>query len=50
MLKIIMDPKFFPSVIMLESILASCVWFTAGDMRKGAYWLAGAIITASVTF
>jgi hypothetical protein len=34
---------------MILSILASVGYFIAGDVRRGIYWLAAAVLTATVT-
>lgn len=39
-----------PVIMMLLSIGAACMYAGAGDVRRAVYWLAAAIITASVTF
>lgn len=40
----------FPTMLMAIDILAGIIWFSQGDFRKGIYWLAAAILTASVTY
>jgi hypothetical protein len=42
--------KLLPAIIMIESFAAGAIYFYFGDVRHGTYWLAGAILTASVTF
>jgi hypothetical protein len=41
---------FFPCLQILICLCASGVYGYMGDYRKMIYWLAAAVITASVTF
>ena len=40
----------FPSIIITLMIGASVVGFATGDVRRGVYWLAGAVLNVAVTF
>lgn len=42
--------QVFPCIIMALSLGACAMYAVQGDARRAIYWLAGAIITASVTF
>ncbi len=42
--------KVFPCVQIVLSIAACVVYFHTGDIRKGIYWLAAAVLTSAVTF
>ena len=44
-----MNPKFFPICLLVLQTLASVVYFSQGDWRKGVYYLLvdGIIITVS---
>lgn len=42
--------KVFPIALIILNLLASGVYFYAGDVRRGVYWFAVAVVTASVTF
>ncbi len=43
-------PKFFPVVLIALQIAACLVYSCHGDWRRMTYWIAGAVITAAVTF
>ena len=42
--------QYLPVVIIAISVGASIVCFITGDIRRGTYWAAAAILNASVTF
>ena len=42
--------RIMPILMMMLSTGSSIVYFVHGDVRKGFYWLAATILTASVTF
>jgi hypothetical protein len=42
--------NLFPVILMILDLGASIVCFSLSDIRRGVYWLAAAILTASVTF
>jgi type IV secretory pathway VirB2 component (pilin) len=43
-------PKLFPVVLICLQAAASAVYAGHGDWRRCIYWIAGAVITAAVTF
>lgn len=45
-----MNPKIFPTVLMVLDIGASVVWFAHGDWRRGLYWAGAALLTFTVTY
>jgi hypothetical protein len=45
-----MNPKTFPTMLMILDVLASVCYLCDGDIRRFIYWLSAAILTASVTF
>ena len=45
-----MNPKFFPTILIVMSVFSAVGYVPAGDWRKVAYWLAGATITFVVTY
>jgi hypothetical protein len=45
-----MKPYIFPTLLILLDIGAAVVWAVEGDWRRFVYWLAAAILTATVTF
>jgi len=45
-----MNPKIFPTILIMLDLCASIVWFMNGDIRKAIYWTAAAILTMAVTF
>lgn len=50
MRKIIIDPRFLPTVLILIDVLASARWAIAGNMRQTVYWFAAASLTWAVTW
>ena len=42
--------KIFPCALMILDIGSSIMCFTASDTRKAIYWIAAAVLTATVTF
>lgn len=42
--------NFFPYLLMTLDLGASLVYFSQGDTRRGIYWLAALILTATVTY
>lgn len=45
-----MNPKFFPTILIILDICAAIVYVSSGDYRKAVYWLAAAILTITVTY
>jgi len=45
-----MSPKIFPIVLILLDVAAAAVYAAHGDARRFVYWIAAAVLTASVTF
>lgn len=48
--KILCDQRFFPTVLIALDICAAARYAADGDVRRIVYWLAAAILTASVTY
>ncbi len=46
----VIDPRTFPVFMLALSIGAGIVYLSSGDIRRGFYWLAAALITVTVTF
>jgi len=44
------NPKLFPTVLVVLDIASSACYFYACDWRKGIYWLAAAVLTFVVTY
>jgi len=44
------SPKIFPTLLILLDLGASGVYAASGDWRRAIYWLAAAVLTATVTF
>jgi len=42
--------KLFPIILIVLDILASGVYASQGDIRRAIYWIAAAVLTATVTF
>jgi len=45
-----MNPKVFPSVLIVLDVAAAVVYAAGGDWRKAVYWISAAVLTASVTY
>ena len=45
-----MNPKIFPSVLIVLDVAAAVVYAAAGDWRRTIYWFAAAVLTATVTY
>jgi hypothetical protein len=50
LLTLLMNPKLFPTIMMVLAALAAVVWFLNGNMRMGLYWLLVAAINACLTY
>jgi hypothetical protein len=44
-----MIAKIFPYTLIVLDLAASTVYFYSGDIRRGVYWFAAAVLTACVT-
>lgn len=44
-----MNERTFALIIIVLSCLASVAYYAAGDMRRGTYWLAAAVLNITVT-
>lgn len=42
--------KLFPTILIVLDLGASIMWLVAGDWRRAIYWLAAAVLTATVTY
>lgn len=42
--------KIFPVLMIVCYICASFICFTHGDVRRGTYWLAAAVLNVTITF
>ena len=45
-----MNPKLFPVLSILLSVGSAVGYGLIGDYRRMTYWIAAAVLTASVTF
>lgn len=45
-----MNPKVFPTILIVLMGASSIVYAFDGDWRKSVYWLAGAILNVCVTY
>jgi len=45
-----MDPRIFPTILIVLDVAASIVCATGGDVRKSIYWFAAAILSITVTW
>ena len=46
----LLNPRFFPTLLIVLDVLAAVIFVTHGDVRKVIYWLAAAVLTAAVTY
>jgi len=42
--------RFFPTILIVLDLCAAVMWLWASDWRRATYWVAAAILTATVTF
>lgn len=42
--------QLFPTVMIVLDVLASAVYWSQGNTRMCVYWIAAAVLTASVTY
>ena len=45
-----MNPKLFPTILIILDALASIVYFCHGDLKKGVYWASAMLLTITVTY
>jgi len=45
-----MNPRIFPTVLIVLDVAAAIVYAAHGDWRKAVYWLAAAVLTVTVTY
>jgi len=45
-----MNPRLFPTILIFLNLCASATYFAHGDIKKGVYWIAAAVLTVTVTF
>ena len=41
--------KIFPITLIVLDLLASIVYFSSGDVKRGIYWIAAMTLTITVT-
>ena len=46
----LMNPKVFPTILIVLSVCAGIVYLYHGDLRHTVYWLAAATLNAAVTY
>lgn len=42
--------QIFPTILILLDLAASLGYFASGDLKRGVYWIAAGVLTATVTF
>jgi hypothetical protein len=45
-----MNPRFFPTILIILDVLSAFVWLYHGDFRKFIYWMSAAFLTISITY
>jgi len=46
----VIDPKFFPTLLIIIMVLAAVVYACAGDWRKCVYFVAAAVLNLVVVY
>jgi hypothetical protein len=46
----LVNPRTFPTVLIVLDLAACLVYAAGGDWRKAVYWLAAAVLTITVTY
>lgn len=44
------NPRLFPAILIVLDLCAALGWCLHGDIRRMIYWIAAAVLTASITF
>jgi hypothetical protein len=44
------DPRVLPTVIIIINVLSAIVYASGGDIKRCIYWVAAAVLTATVTY
>jgi len=42
--------KLFPTILIILDVVASVIYYTEYDWRKGTYWFAAAVLTFVITY
>ena len=45
-----MNPKIFPTILIVLDFAASVGYLADGDLRKFIYWIAAGVLTICVTY
>ena len=45
-----MNPKLFPTILIILDVCAAIVWASHGDWRKAGYWMSAGVLTICVTY
>jgi hypothetical protein len=45
-----LNPKFFPTILIVLDICAAMAYVPIGDWRKICYWLSAGLLTFVVTY
>ena len=45
-----LDPRIFPTILIVLDFAAAAVWGGHGDLRKVIYWAAAGILSITVTW
>jgi len=45
-----MDSRIFPTILIVLDIAAGVIYFCNNDIRRSIYWIAAAVLTATVTY
>ena len=50
MMRVILDPRFFPTILIVLDVAASMSCLASHDFRRAVYWFAAAVLTCCVTY
>jgi hypothetical protein len=46
----IRNDQIFPTILIILDVCAAVIYLYDGDIRKTIYWIAAAVLTATVTY
>jgi|GEM_PF-2303640 len=49
-MKYLNDPRFLPMLLIFIDFCAGVAYLVSGDLKRGIYWWAAAVLTTTVTF
>ena len=49
-MKILLNPKLFPTIMIVLDLVAAAAYASSQDLRRTIYWAAASVLTAAVTY